>query len=71
MMATSGVKSNMPTLGIMRRRGARNGSVSWYRIIASLFVGLGENQDRITRATITRVNTSHSNLIKSNKNATT
>ena len=27
-MATSGVKSNMPTLGIMRRRGARNGSVT-------------------------------------------
>lgn len=69
-MATSGVKSNMPTLGIMRRRGARSGSVTLFRITASMFVGLGENQDRIARSIIAMVSTSHRSLRKSNKNAT-
>jgi len=70
MIATSGVKSNIPALGIMRRRGARSGSVPRYRITASMFVGLGENQDRITRAIIAKLSTSHRSLRKSNKNAT-
>jgi len=64
MIATNGVKSNMPALGIMRRRGARSGSVTLYRIIASLLVGLGENQDMIARAIISKVNTSQNTLIK-------
>jgi len=61
----------MPTLGIMRRRGLSSGSVTWKRIIASLFVGLGENQDKIARRIIAKVSTSHRNWIKLNKNATT
>jgi hypothetical protein len=56
-MATNGVKSNIPSLGIMRRRGAKSGSVTLYRIIASLLVVLGENQDMIARAIISKVNT--------------
>lgn len=57
MMATSGVKSNMPVLGIIRRRGAKTSSVTRYRITAGLLVGLGENQDMIARAIISKVNT--------------
>ena len=53
-MATIGVKSNMHVLGIMRRSGARIGSVILSRKIVKLF-GLGENQDRITRTMIVRV----------------
>lgn len=69
-MATSGVKSNMPTLGIMRRRGARSGSVTRNRIAASMFVGLGENQDRIARNIMAKVSTRHRILRKSNKKST-
>ena len=58
MMATSGVKSNMPTLGMMRRRGARIGSVILSRIMVSVF-GLGENQERITLKKVTNVSISH------------
>ena len=67
MMATSGVKSNMPVLGMMRRSGARIGSVILSRITVSVF-GLGENQDRTTRMKIIIVRTSHRSLIKLNKN---
>ena len=67
MMATSEVKSNMPVLGIMRRSGARTGSVILSRITVSVF-GLGENQDRIARMKIIIVRTSHRSLIKLNKN---
>ena len=70
-MATIGVKSNIPALGIMRRSGARIGSVTLYRITASIFVGLGENQDRIDRNKIAKVSTRHRILIKSNKKSTT
>ena len=70
MMATIGLKSNGPALGIMRRRGARSGSVTRYRIIASLFLGHGENQDRIALNTIARVSTSQMILMKLNKNVT-
>ena len=45
-MAASGVKSNMPVLGMMRRRGARIGSVILSSNIVTVF-GLGENQDII------------------------
>ena len=69
-MATNGVKSNMPTLGMMRRKGARSGSVIRNKMMASMFVGLGENQDIIARAIISKVNTSHNTMIKLNKNAT-
>ena len=63
MIATSGVKSNMPALGMMRRRGARMGSVIFSRITVSAF-GLGENQDRITLIKIANVSTSHKSLRK-------
>ncbi len=69
-MAAIGVKSNMPILGIIRRRGDRIGSVIRYRMIVSLFVGLGENQDRIARNTIAQVSTSHTTLIKLNRKVT-
>ncbi len=55
MIATTGLKSIIPALGIIRRRGARIGSVTRYRKIASQLVGPGENQDRIDRAMISRV----------------
>jgi len=57
MMATSGVKSNIPALGMIRRRGARIGSVIVCRIIASLFVGLGENQEIIILKIIAQMRT--------------
>ena len=65
-MATSGVKSNMPALGMMRRRGARIGSVILSRMIVSVF-GLVTNQDRITLIKIAKVSTSHRNRIKLNR----
>jgi len=58
----------MPARGIIRRRGARIGSVNRLRIITSLFVGLGENQDRIARTMMAMVNTSHRIRIKLKKN---
>ncbi len=67
-MATNGLKSSIPTLGMMRRRGARIGSVILHRIIANLFVGLGENQETITLKIITTVSTSHRILIRLRKN---
>ena len=66
-MATSGVKSNMPALGMMRRRGDRIGSVILSRIMVSVF-GLGENQDRIALRKMARVSTSHRRRIKLSKN---
>lgn len=66
MIATSGVKSNMPALGMMRRRGARIGSVILSRIMISVF-GLVTNQDRITLIKIAKVSTSHRSRIKLNK----
>jgi len=68
MMAASGVKSNMPVLGMMRRSGARTGSVILSRIMVSIF-GLGENQERIALRKIARVSTWHRKLIKLSKNA--
>ena len=67
-MATSGVKSNMPILGMMRRRGASIGSVILSRIMDSVF-GLVRNQDRITLIKIAKVSTSHRSRIKLNKKA--
>ena len=69
MMAASGVKSNMPTLGMMRRRGASIGSVILSRIMVSVF-GLVTNQDRITRMKMAKVRTSHRSRIKLNKKVT-
>ena len=69
-MATSGVKSNTPTLGMIRRRGARIGSVILSRIIDKVF-GLVRNQDRITLIKMTKVSTSHRSRIKLNKKVTT
>ena len=69
-MATSGVKSNMPALGMMRRSGARVGSVILSRIMVSVF-GLGVNQDRITLIKMASVSNSHRILIRSKKIATT
>jgi len=62
-MATSGVKSNLPTRGIIRRRGARIGSVSRWRILTSIFVGRGEYQDTITLSRIIIVSISHTYLM--------
>ena len=61
----NGVKSNIPTLGMIRRRGASIGSVTLYRILNSKLVGFGENQERITLARIARVSTSHRSSRKS------
>ena len=61
----NGVKSNTPTLGMIRRRGARIGSVTLYRILNSMLVGFGENQDMTTLARIVRVSTSHRSSRKS------
>ena len=68
-MATSGVKSNMPALGMMRRRGARIGSVILSSIMVSIF-GLVTNQDRTTRMKMAKVRTSQRSRIKLNKIAT-
>jgi len=68
-MATSGVKSNMPARGMMRRRGARIGSVILSRIMDSVF-GRVKNQDRITLTKIAMVSTSQRILMKLNKSAT-
>ena len=70
-MAARGVKSNVPALGIIRRNGLRNGSVICNRIIAKRWVGLGENQNRITLKIIARVSTSHRYLIQTKTNSTT
>ena len=69
-MATSGVKSNMPALGMMRRRGARIGSVILSRMMVSVF-GLVTNQDRITLMKMAKVSTSHRSRIKLRKTSTT
>ena len=66
MMAAIGVKSNMPVLGMMRRSGARIGSVILYRIMVSVF-GLGENQERIALKKMAKVSTSHRMRIRLNK----
>ena len=66
MMAASGVKSNMPVLGMMRRSGARSGSVILSRIMVSMF-GLGENQVRTTLRKIAVVSAWHRRLIKLRK----
>ena len=68
MIATSGVKSTIPARGITRRRGANIGSVTRNRIIASLFVGLGENHDNIARQIMAKESTSHRIRIISSKN---
>ena len=67
-MATRGVKSTIPARGIMRRRGDSSGSVTRERITTSIFVGLGENQDRIALAIIAIVSTSHRIRMRLNKN---
>ena len=68
MMAASGVKSNGPAMGIMRRRGARSGSVIRNRITANIFVELGENQDIMARAIIATVSTVTRIWMKSSRN---
>ena len=71
MIATRGVKSNGPVMGIIRRRGARSGSVIRYRITASIFDEFGENQDIIARAIIATVSTVTRIWMKSIRNAIT
>lgn len=69
MIATSGVKSNIPALGMMRRSGARIGSVILSRMRVRVF-GLVRNHDRITLIKIARVRTSHRSRIKLKKKVT-
>jgi len=68
-MVTSGVKSNMPALGMMRRRGDKIGSVILSRIVVSVF-GLVTNQDMIALIKMAKVSTSHRKRIKLNRTAT-
>jgi hypothetical protein len=68
-MAINGLKSNMPALGMMRRRGARIGSVILSKIIVSVF-GLVTNQERMTLIKMARVSTSHKSVIKLNRKVT-
>ena len=67
-MAISGEKSIMPARGMIRRRGARTGSVMRYRMTDSMFVGRGENQDKITRIMMAMVSSSHRIRIRLKKN---
>ena len=67
-MATSGVKSIIPVRGMIRRRGARTGSVMRYSMTDSMFVGRGENQDKITRIMMAMVSSSHRIRIRLKKN---
>ena len=68
-MAMSGVKSNIPVLGIMRRSGARIGSVTLSRSNVNVF-GLGENHDRIALRKIAMVSNWQTKLINPNRNVT-
>ena len=61
----------MPAMGMIRRRGARIGSVIRLRIIASVFVGRGENQDMIALRIIATVSASHKTLMKLKRYSTT
>ena len=61
-MATSGEKSNGPTLGIIRRIGAKIGSVSRQRIRKSVFAGFRVYQDTITLSRIIIVSISQTYL---------
>ncbi len=67
-MATSGLKSIIPARGMIRRRGARTGSVMRYRMTDSMFVGRGENQDKTDRIMMAMVSTSHRIRIRLKKN---
>jgi len=67
-MATIGEKSIMPARGIIRRRGARTGSVMRYSMTDNMFVGRGENQDKITRIMMAMVSSSHRIRIRLKKN---
>jgi len=67
MKAASGARSILPTLGIIRRKGARIGSVTLYIIITSMLVELGENQDKTTLIRTARMSNSHRKLRKLNK----
>ena len=67
MKAASGVRSILPTLGIMRRKGARIGSVNLCIMITSILVGSGENQDKMTLKRAARMSNSHRRLRKLNK----
>ena len=67
MIATIGLKSSIPARGIMRRNGARTGSVTRKRMTATIFDGRGENQDRTARSIMTTVSIWHSTLIRSKK----
>lgn len=52
-MATIGVKSNIPTLGITFRRGLSKGSVIWYMMVMKgLLEWPGDTQEVITLANI-------------------
>ena len=65
-MAISGVRSNMPALGMMRRNGARIGSVILSNMIDSV-LGLVRTQERIALRKMTMVSTSQRSLMKLNK----
>ena len=69
MIATSGEKSTMPVRGMIRRRGDRTGSVMRYRMTDSMFVRLGENQDKTARRMMAIVSSSHRIRIRLKKNA--
>ena len=65
-MAISGVKSNMPTLWMMRRSGANSGSVILSKIMDRVF-GLVRSQDRMILMKIAKVSISHRSRINLNK----
>lgn len=67
MKATSGARSILPAPGIMRRRGARIGSVTLCITITSVLSGFGGNQDKTTLIMIARMSNSHRRLRKLNK----
>lgn len=69
MMATMGLRSRFPTLGITRRRGPKMGSVIWLTTVMALTSRgwgwppeRGTTHERITRANITMERSVNSKL---------
>jgi hypothetical protein len=63
-MAIMGLISIMPSLGTIRRNGARIGSVISVRKRIGWSYGFGANQDRMARAAMAKLNTWQKILIK-------
>ena len=57
IIATIGVISNIPILGIILRSGARIGSVIRYRIAIKLLLGFTGNQETMALRMMTMVST--------------